>query len=97
MLRHVNLALVSWNCRAITLVCAIIPLYISLIVYGWVQDIAEDRHSAIPQDDIYTEEGENVSLNIYSTKNGPRNFLTLSFTVETSGSATGMIMHVHVF
>ena len=59
------------------------------VVSGWVQDIAEDRQSAVPQDDIFATEGEVISLNVYFTKNGPRSPFGLSYTIETGGSATG--------
>ena len=68
---------------------------ITSVVSGWVQDIAEDRQSAIPQDDIFATEGELISLNVYFTKNGPRSPFGLSYTIETGGSATGMIILNH--
>ena len=61
------------------------------IVYGWVKDIAEDRMSASPQEDIpATPEGEIITLYLYFTKNGPSNNRGLLLNIETSGTATGV-------
>ena len=66
-------------------------MYIILccLVYGWVEDIAPDNDSALPQSDITAEEGENITLNIFYTKNGgspPEEFIM--FNIEAGGNAT---------
>ena len=58
------------------------------LVYGWVEDIAPDNDSASPQSVITAEEGENITLHIFHTKNGrypPGRFV---FTIETGGNST---------
>ena len=62
-----------------------------------MQDIAEDRMSANPQEDIpATPEGEIITLNLYFTKNGPSNVRGLLLDIETSGTATGVCVFVCV-
>ena len=62
-----------------------------------MQDIAEDRMSANPQEDIpATPEGEIITLNLYFTKNGPSNNRGLLLNIETSGTATGVCVCVCV-
>ena len=59
------------------------------LVYGWVEDIAPDNDSASPQSVITAEEGENITLHIFYTKNG-RKYLPggFAFTIEAGGNAT---------
>lgn len=58
-----------------------------------MQDISEDGMSATPQDDIpATPEGETVTLNIYFTKNGPISSSGFLFTIQTGGTATGVLI-----
>ena len=62
----------------------------SVAVLGWVKNISADRLSAVFQNaTIDGVEGEEISLTVYFTKNGPL-FVGLQFDIELSGSATGI-------
>ena len=99
----VTSALVSWGCgilRTFILLMCISKLYEKFCVlhffiaaYGWVKNLTSDLESAILQDDIdNVVEGQVISLTTYFTKNGPRFPQSIPFTIETSGSATGMLI-----
>jgi hypothetical protein len=55
--------------------------------YGWVQDISEDRQSALPQADISATEGDSIALRIYFVQNGPSNIDYFLFSITTGGTA----------
>ena len=60
-------------------------------VYGWVQEISDDRMFAGHHEDIpATPEGEIITLYLYFTKNGPISPSGILFTIQTSGTATGV-------
>ena len=64
-----------------------------IAAYGWVKNLTSDLEYAILQDDIdNVVEGQVISLTIYFTKNGPRFPQSIPFTIETSGSVTGMLI-----
>ena len=61
-------------------------------VYGWVQNIAADLTSAEPQEDIpLALEGQEIALNIYFVANYPVYEGAFLFTIESSGTAVGML------
>ena len=64
--------------------------FLVLSGFGWVQNISSDLTSAEPQNEITAVEGQTVTLTIFYTKNNPPNSLRLDFTIQTSGSATGI-------
>ena len=57
------------------------------LVYGWVEDIAPDNNSASPQSVITAEEGENITLHIFHTKNGQNPPGGFQFTIEAGGNS----------
>ena len=55
-----------------------------------MRDISADRQSAVLKERfIAGVEGEEISLTVYFTKNGPR-FVGLPFDIEVGGTATGI-------
>ena len=58
--------------------------------YGWVQDISQDRQSAVPQVHIDAVEGDIIPLNIFFFQNGPSSTDYILFTITTGGTAIGM-------
>ena len=60
-----------------------------VLEYGWVQDISEIGHSALPQTEINVREGSNIDLNIFFLENGPSNRDKYHFRITTRGTALG--------
>ena len=55
-----------------------------------MRDVSADRQSAVLEERVITGvEGEEISLTVYLTKNGPR-FVGLEFDIEVGGTATGI-------
>ena len=65
--------------------------------YGWVKNISSDLTSAEPQTDVTAVEGETVTLALFFTKNNPPNAIRFQFYIETSGTATGIIVCLLIF
>ena len=91
MLRYVSPVIVSafLSTMEYWLWTAILP---HAAVYGWVQSIAADLTSAEPQEDIpLALEGQEIALNIYFVANDPAYQDGFLFTIESSGTAVGML------
>ena len=84
-------------CKTIEAIAMVRVIMCSVAVFGWVQNITADRSSAVLQESIDAVEGEEISLTVYFTKNGPH-FMGLMFDIETGGSATGIciLYTVHI-
>ena len=63
--------------------------------YGWVQEISEDRHSALPLYEVNATEGESIDLNIFFLHNGPSSRDYYTFTIATGGSAMSRPSQTH--
>ena len=60
-----------------------------VLEYGWMQDISEIGHSALPQTEIIVREGTTIDLNIFFLENGPSNRDKYHFRITTGGTALG--------
>lgn len=58
-------------------------------MFGWVQDIAIDNESALPQQNITASEGEAISLNVFFLRNGLSNQDIIHFEIDSTGTAMG--------
>ena len=60
-----------------------------------MQEISDDRMFAGHHEDIpATPEGEIITLYLYFTKNGPISPSGILFTIQTSGTATGVYIYI---